>query len=710
MIRFKFPISVIFFLALCLGFSSMSATVEPVAAQAKPAAISPLRAQNMAICEFLNQTVDTKWMQEKQKLKNVLSVLGDKLGGKVVFVVHSQPLMSVQTGDMIPDPKDEDVGLQPDDPQKMPLDTVLSLLLPQVASGKATYVVRRGQIEIVPRDAVAGAAMLDERISMRFQERPLHEVLDDLVDYTGVAIILDPQVGKRKLSPITATFRNTLLEDALVAVTESAKLKYVALSSSVFVTTPKKARQIEIEQRKRVKPNAQPKKFRAGAHAQDITPTKFPISVNGGMADRQATKVNDRLHARCLVLDDGATRLALVVCDSCMIPREVTDPAKQLASKATGIPPERILISATHTHTAPTVAGVFQSEPDLAYRDFLAAKIAEGITKANSRLAPARIGWGVGADPTQVFNRRWKTKPGSLLLKDPFGKETDKVRMNPGYLHPDLIEPAGPVDPDISILSVQSPQGKPISLLANYSLHYVGGVPALSADYFAMFANRIATLVGAENADPPFVGIMSNGTSGDINNVNFGKAGPGKRQPGEQARVVAESVAKAAFDAYKKIKHRDWVELKMAQKEIQLGVRLPDEAELKRARAILAAAAEKKVLTKQPEIYARETVLMSKYPKKVGVILQAIRIGDLGIVANPCETFVEIGLDIKKKSPLKHTFTIELANGYNGYLPTPEQHAAGGYETWRARSSYLEVNASRAILATWKQLLKEVAP
>ena len=82
--------------------------------------------------------------------------------------------------------------------------------------------------------------------------------------------------------------------------------------------------------------------------------------------------------------------------------------------------PERILISATHTHTAPTVAGVFQSEPDLAYRDFLAAKIAEGITKANSRLAPARIGWGVGADPTQVFNRRWKTKPGSLLLKDPF--------------------------------------------------------------------------------------------------------------------------------------------------------------------------------------------------------------------------------------------------------------------------------------------------
>src|SRR6188768_737185 len=85
---------------------------------------------------------------------------------------------------------------------------------------------------------------------------------------------------------------------------------------------------------------AQDKPFRAGAYAQDITPTKYPISVNGGMADRQATSAHDRLHARCLVLDDGTTKIAFVVCDSCMIPREVTDVAKQLAQTATGIPPE----------------------------------------------------------------------------------------------------------------------------------------------------------------------------------------------------------------------------------------------------------------------------------------------------------------------------------------------------------------------------------
>ena len=90
------------------------------------------------------------------------------------------------------------------------------------------------------------------------------------------------------------------------------------------------------------------------------------------------------------------------------------------------------------------------------------------------------------------------------------------------------------------------------------------------------------------------------------------------------------------------------------------------------------------------------------------LVLQAIRIGELGIVANPCETFVEIGLEIKKKGRLSPTFTIELANGYNGYLPTPAQHKLGGYETWRARSSYLEVAAAPKIAAAMLELLNRV--
>jgi hypothetical protein len=129
---------------------------------------------------------------------------------------------------------------------------------------------------------------------------------------------------------------------------------------------------------------------------------------------------------------------------------------------------------------------------------------------------------------------------------------------------------------------------------------------------------------------------------------------------------------------------------------------------VKRAEEVLEKAKGRE-LKGVEEIYSRETVLIAKYPDTVKLKVQAIRVGDLGIAAVPCEVFTEIGLEIKKKSPLKRTFTVSLANGYNGYLPTPAQHALGGYETWRARSSYLEVNASDTITPTALDLLKQVA-
>ncbi len=459
--------------------------------------------------------------------------------------------------------------------------------------------------------------------------------------------------------------------------------------------------------------DAEKKVFRAGAYAQNINPQKYPISVNGGMTDRQATGAHDPLHARCLVLDDGKTKLAFAVCDSCMIPREITDEAKRLASEKTGIPVSNILVSATHTHTAPTVGGVFQSDPDKAYQKYLAKKIAVGIVKANANLEPAKIAWSVAKNPDQVFNRRWLMKA-KTINPDPLGGTDDKVRMNPGYEHPGLNKPAGPIDPDVSILAVQSIKGRPIALLANYSLHYVGGVRPLSADYFGAFADRIRQLIGAQKVKPAFVGIMSNGTSADINNINYGGPAPKRRGEYEQIRVVANDVADTAFEAYKKLVYHDWVPLAAATKEITLGVRLPSKADIVRAKKILAEAKAKHkkgtpfVLRTRPQIYARETVLLAKYPPKVKVVLQALRVCDLGICATPCETFVEIGLELKEKSPFEHTFTIELANGYNGYLPTPRQHKLGGYETWRARSSYLAEDASPKVTKTLLGLLKKV--
>ncbi len=448
--------------------------------------------------------------------------------------------------------------------------------------------------------------------------------------------------------------------------------------------------------------------LRAGAYAIDITPTKFPVSSSGSMTHRTADQAHDPLHARCLVLDNGETKIALVTCDSCMIPREIYDAAKQQASKATGILTDHILCSATHTHTAVTVGPTFQSLVQDDYLDFLAQRIAEGIIQAHSQLEPARVGWAIGNNPRQVFNRRWFLRPGTAI-GDPFDHGTDTVRMNPAANSKSLLQPAGPVDPEVPVLAVQALDGRPIALWANYSLHYVGGVPgnSLSADYFGEFARQFAGLIDAHESKPAFVAAMTNGTSGDINNVNFFE-GRASQQPFEQIRLVAADVAASAHVAYQRVEYEDWVPLKMQETEIELGVRRPDAEELARATKLIKEAGPGP-WTDQRLIYANETLDMAKYPATVQVKLQAIRIGGLGIVSSPCETFVETGLAIKKRSPLKPTFTIELANGYNGYLPTPEQHALGGYETWRAKSSYLAVDAATQIQETLLKLLGEVA-
>jgi neutral ceramidase len=448
------------------------------------------------------------------------------------------------------------------------------------------------------------------------------------------------------------------------------------------------------------------KVFRAGAATSNITP-KVGSSINGNMQDVEVKHIHDETHARALVLDDGQTRLAIVVADLCMVSRQVLDAAKGRAQQHTGIPVANMLMSATHTHSAGTACGVFQSEPDPAYLSFLSERIADAVIRAHHNLAPARIGWGVGREPGQVFNRRWKMKPGTPM-PNPFGGQ-DQVLMNPGIGNPNLVEPAGPTDPEVSVVSVQSPEGRPIALLANYSLHYVGGTGPgeVSADYFGLFADRMQQMLGASHQDTPFVAIMSNGTSGNINNVNFGGSPRPAAPPYSQMRLVANTVAAEAYKVLAGIKYQDWVSLGSQQKEITLGVRRPGKEEVKRAKQIMARAAGPVMKTRE-EIYARETVLMNDYPKEVSLILQTLRLGELAITAIPCEVFVEIGLELKEKSPFKPTFSISLANGYNGYLPTPAHHALGGYETWRARSSYLETEAAPKITSTLLDLLSKL--
>jgi len=447
----------------------------------------------------------------------------------------------------------------------------------------------------------------------------------------------------------------------------------------------------------------QPAVLRAGAAVVDITPRRWPVSMLGSFKDRQATAAHDPLSVRAVVLDDGRTRLALATCDICVVERELFDAAKQQASQRTGIPASRMLMAATHTHSAPNVSRLNAIPRDPEYVKQLTEGLAEGVVQAAARLQPARVGWGVVGVPEQVFNRRWFLQQ-EQIGPNPFGR-MDRVKMNPRS-GPDLLRPAGPTDPDVSVVSLQTAAGKPLALLANYSLHYVGDVPpgTVSADYFGEFARQMAQRLGG---DASFVGLLTNGTSGDVNNINFQHPRP--RVPVfERIRTVAGRVADAAQEACRTMHYQERVPLAMVEREIPLAIRKASPAELAAARAVLAEKDEKK-LPPLAHYYAQTALDMDQWPDTVSLKLQAIRIGGLGIVSLPNEAFAAIGLELKRRSPLRPTFVVDLANGYNGYLPTPEQHALGGYETWRATSSSLEVEASRKITTALLEMLADVA-
>jgi neutral ceramidase len=450
------------------------------------------------------------------------------------------------------------------------------------------------------------------------------------------------------------------------------------------------------------------KVFRAGAFAIDITPLELPVLVNGNMNAVLADKVNDRLHARCLVLDDGANQVAIVIVDSCMIPRSLLDEAKELASKATGIPTNHMLISATHAHSAPSSYGCLGTDADPKYIKFLPPQIAKGITYAQKNLVPARIGWGMGRDEKNVANRHWVMKPGIAPTNRFGGTKDDTVMMHPGHNNPNAIRPAGPVDRDVPVVSLQTLDGEPLALLSAYSLHYVGA-PALSADYFAAFCEIIdqkirgvSTLTAKQR--PPFMAALANATSGDTWLMDYTQ----KERRKYSLEGVAQDVSSAAFEAYKKITYFDWAPLVMEERLLTVGVRMPSDDEVAAAKEMVKTIETGKPMNLE-QIYARETLLLNDMSPTRELKLQAIRIGDLAIGTIPNEVYGSTGLNIKKDSPIKTTFVIELANGCEGYLPPPELLKLGGYTCWRARTSCLESEAEPKIRAAVLELLGKVA-
>lgn len=430
--------------------------------------------------------------------------------------------------------------------------------------------------------------------------------------------------------------------------------------------------------------------FRAGTAVVDISPTVFPIQLRSGPSQY----VHDPLYVRAIAFENGPGRAVIAVVDAIGVDRETCDEAKAVVAERTGWKPADMVVCATHTHSAPK--GGDTTPGRIAYEEQRFNGVVRALAGAIESLEPAKVGFATDEEPSEVCNRRWFLKPGTME-PNPFG-ELDQVRTNAPRAN--LLKPAGPIDPALCVVDVRTRRGRALGLIANYALHYVGGIPTVkeedgkvvgmaSADYFGEFARVMPYRVGGANPPENFVAMMTNGASGDINNIDFyGKRPP--RAPFEQIQIVAAKAADAAWRAVKKIEQYDENPLiATRQREITLKYRQTSPAEVERARKLLELPRkEREQIHSKATQYANATLTYSEPDRTENVIVQAIRIGDQAIVTMPFEVLVEIGLEIKEKSPFPRTFLIELANGAYGYLPPPQQHELGGYETWIGTSRF----------------------
>lgn len=450
--------------------------------------------------------------------------------------------------------------------------------------------------------------------------------------------------------------------------------------------------------------------FKAGAARTEITPVLGTL-INGDFINHYAQHIHASMYAKALVMASGNCTIALVVLDICAMQRDFLDEVKQMVFVETGIEPNHIMISSTHTHAAGSVTSLLMGAVDLAYRTKLPALIANTVKHAQHCLKPAKIAFGVINAPEHLLCRRYVMATGFKAV-NPVSGVFEKVKTNPFGAETEIIKPSAPVDPELSFIGVKSLDGKWISIFGNYSLHYVGDWPngTISPDYFGVFSDAIKRRL---NADDDFVGILSNGTSGDVNIWDFKNA---NRYPGgyhEKSQLIGEDLADKVINCLSILKWDSEPELKVSFHHVSIAVRKPSIAILKRAEEIIKRSNFETIVDIGPgqleQIYAREQLLLNQYPSHVKFPIQAIKLGKGIIGALGGEFFSETGLWLKKNSLAKYYFTITMANDYTGYVPPAHEIEKGGYETWHCRTSYFQKGAEEIIRTELLLLMQQMS-
>lgn len=428
--------------------------------------------------------------------------------------------------------------------------------------------------------------------------------------------------------------------------------------------------------------------FYAGAAKSDITPP-LGTFINGDFITHYANNIHDPLYAKALVLRNRETTLVLVVVDICIMPKDFLDEIKIDINKELGIRPNNILISPTHTHAAGSIEGILLSAADLPYRKKLRDLIVKSVREAKKNLQLAKIAFGFADAPEHVVCRRYFMKE-NYEARNPLTVNLDKVKTNPSGAEDKIVKRVSQMDTRLNYLVIKGVDGRWIGLLGNYSMHYVGDWPngTITGDYFGYFSNHIAAKL---EAGDDFVGMLSNGTSGDANIWDFLQPDKYPKEFFRKSEMIGTDLAEKVFESLKDIDWETDPMLSAIYEEIAVPVRKPSLQELKSAQEAIKTSNFENIEANEEglrKLYAREQVLLNEYPDTILFPVQAMKIGSGVIGALAGEFFAETGLSLKAQVGIKY-FTVTMANGYFGYVPPAHEIELGGYETWRCRTSFL---------------------
>ena len=434
--------------------------------------------------------------------------------------------------------------------------------------------------------------------------------------------------------------------------------------------------------------------LQAGLAEIEITP---PVGyrMDGYFTERLSTGTRDPLKAKAVVFRQGTTRIALVVADVLGMPQSISSEVRALAAARSGIPAANIAIAATHTHTGPLFAGerarVFSEQAamrfgvdplaSVKYPETLRDRLVEVIAAADAAVSPAALEFVAASEDRVSFNRRFHMKDGT-------------VRFNPGVLNPDIVRPAGPVDPDLPFVLITKDE-KPVGSLSVFALHLdtVGGTE-YSADYAGHLADELRREFGNG-----FVSVFGLGTCGDINHIDVS----GRRR--SAARVIGQQLAVSVLSARPR-QPLTAPSLAATSARLTLPLREVSDAQLASARANTSKIGGKELpfLTQVEHV---TTLDLARRGPTLDADVQVVRLHrDLAIVLLPGEVFVELGLAIKRASPFKHTLVIELSNDNPAYIPTVKAFKEGSYETVNSR---IAPGGGERLVAEAVRLLKSLS-